>query len=278
MALTSGYIDVDGTLGDTQNLAITEGTLPVMREFQRKILGLRLAEDMMYCWQTGRPVTNQQFLDSIGSRSMIDMLEQQNSLYDNRVPEETLIQWDMKEAGRVIEAFGRPGALKRIPGARTLLLELRRFGVRMHAVSSSSVDRLCITLRGLGIAHLLDGVYSAQGNNGYYTEDSDGLLARVHSVASPHHYKRPLPKPHPAVYQLALWLTGTNAADTFTIEDSAAGVRPARETGIGYVIGLNTTGCPVVQQTLWDAGAHVVIPSLRDALPLLCDRFSLQAA
>jgi beta-phosphoglucomutase-like phosphatase (HAD superfamily) len=273
-----GLTDVDGVLGDTQILAITEGTLPVMRDHQRNALGLNVTANQMFCWETGRVCTNQEFLDSIGSRSMIDMLRVQNSVHGNQLSDETLIEWDMREAAAVIQAFRKPGALKRIPGAYEFLAGMRELGVSMYAVSSSSVDRLCVTLRGLGLSELLAGIFSAQGNNGYYTDDGDGLLARVHSVASEHHYKRPLPKPDPAVYHLACHLNRINPANTFTVEDSAAGALAAKVAGIGYVIGLDTSNTEEGTQKLLNVGVDVVVTRLDDVLPLLRDHFRLAPA
>jgi len=68
------------------------------------------------------------------------------------------------------------------------------------------------------------------------------------------------------IHARAAHLFGIDPAQSVVIEDSASGVSDARDSGIGYVIGLTTS---LTRDTLLEAGAHQVVDHLTEiALPI----------
>ncbi|MFV0373269.1 HAD family hydrolase [Microbacterium sp.] len=116
------------------------------------------------------------------------------------------------------------------PGARELLRDLRRAGVRT-ALVTMSMRRMADT-----IVELIDF-------------DAFDLVLGGDDVARP--------KPHPDPYLHACEALGVDPADAVAVEDSPSGLRSALAAGIA------TIGVPHIVP-LTDVGAHALWPSLRD--------------
>lgn len=68
------------------------------------------------------------------------------------------------------------------------------------------------------------------------------------------------PKPHPGVYREACRRLGVDPADAVAFEDSVVGIRSALDAG------LTVVAVPQEGVDLDDAGAHVLLASLRDVV------------
>ncbi|MFZ1409981.1 MAG: HAD family phosphatase [Micropruina sp.] len=73
-------------------------------------------------------------------------------------------------------------------------------------------------------------------------------------------------KPHPEGYALACTRLEVLAADCLAVEDSPAGIRSAREAGVGTVVGITST---FTEAELSAAGAHRVVAGLDEVSALL---------
>ena len=137
---------------------------------------------------------------------------------------------------RTFESFR--ARLKPVAGAREFIEAWR--GVPQCIASSSSPERLALSLEVLGLAPLFEGrVFSASN------------VARG--------------KPHPDIFLYAAAKLGISASDCVVIEDSVGGVTAGRAAG-ATVIGLTAAGHiqPGHEARLKQAGAHHVVSSFAE--------------
>lgn len=137
---------------------------------------------------------------------------------------------------RTFESFRRD--LRAVEGARAFIEAWR--DVPQCIASSSSPERLALSLEVLGMASLFEGrVFSASA------------VARG--------------KPYPDIFLYAAAKLGVSASDCVVIEDSISGVIAGRAAGV-TVIGLTAAGHiqPGHAARLKDAGAHHVVASFAE--------------
>jgi beta-phosphoglucomutase family hydrolase len=125
--------------------------------------------------------------------------------------------------------------VKLIPGARSLLIALRRAGFRTAIVSAS---RNC------------SAVLSRAGLTDFFDASVDGVVAAELGLPG---------KPDPAVYLEAAGRLRTPPGRSVVVEDALAGVEAGRSGGFGLVVGVDRAGHG---QELLEHGADVIVPDL----------------
>jgi beta-phosphoglucomutase len=129
----------------------------------------------------------------------------------------------------------REGRLQPLPGARELVHELARVGVRQAIVSSTPQQNVAIAL------------------------ESSGLSGRFQAIVSGEDVERG--KPDPQGYLLGAQRLGVSPARCVVIEDAPPGIEAAKAAGM-RCIGVATTREP---QAL--TAADLVVPTLGAAVP-----------
>lgn len=130
-----------------------------------------------------------------------------------------------------------------MPGARELLAKVRDEGLKIAVVTGSGQESLLSRLE--------------HGYHGFFHREL---------VVSSHDTQRGKPFPDP--YLKGLEKAGVAANEAVVVENAPLGVEAAARAGI-FTIAVNTG--PLPPQTLSDAGANLVFPSMRalaDAWPL----------
>jgi beta-phosphoglucomutase family hydrolase len=125
--------------------------------------------------------------------------------------------------------------VKLIPGARSLLIALRRSGFRTAIVSAS---RNC------------SAVLSRAGLTDFFDASVDGVVAGELGLPG---------KPDPAVYLEAAGRLRTPPERAVVVEDALAGVEAGHRGGFGLVVGVDRADHG---QELLDHGANVIVPDL----------------
>jgi len=187
----------------------------------------------------GRPMTMDEAMREFAGGSLADTLATAERLLGRPVPEDV-----GRHFGQLLlERFRRE--LKPMPGVRDAILALP---YRRCVASSSSPERLRLSLEVTGLAPLFEHVFSAvQVANG---------------------------KPAPDLYLLAAGTMGEPTDQCIVIEDTPRGVVAGRAAGarvIGFAGAAHAT--PVLAENLRHAGANVVIGSMHE-LPAVVRRLA----
>lgn len=143
-----------------------------------------------------------------------------------RMPNQEIVDHLTAEVMRQLREQGVPFR----PGARELLAQLRREGIKT-ALVTMSLRRMA-----LSVAELIE---------------FDAFDAIIAGDDVSH------PKPHPEPYLRGMTALGVDAAQTVAIEDSPTGVRSALDAGAGVI------GVPLMVP-LSDAGADELWPTLSE--------------
>lgn len=127
------------------------------------------------------------------------------------------------------------GALQLRPGIANIIREARQAGLKLAIASTTSPENVSALLRA-SLAHDAEGWFDVIG-------EGDSVAAK---------------KPAPDIYLWVVERLGVPAADCLAIEDSAIGLRAARDAGIPTLVTENgyTRGQDF-------AGALTVLPDLR---------------
>ncbi|MFZ4514808.1 MAG: HAD-IA family hydrolase [Acidimicrobiia bacterium] len=147
---------------------------------------------------------------------------------------------------RTLDALSKVDA---IFGINTALATIESVGAVNTVVTSSELDRVCISLEAAELRH--------------YFHDADGT-ERIYSATST--LPVPTPKPDPAIYHYALERAGTDTSSVVAVEDSRSGVRAAVAAGIpviGFVAGRHVPAARRMAHgaALMEAGAMTVVSS-----------------
>lgn len=147
------------------------------------------------------------------------------------------------------ELFNQMPAPPPMPGARQML----------DTLISRGIKRVLVT--GSGQHSLIDRL----------ERDFPGAFSRDLMITSADVTRG---KPDPEPYLMAMQRAGVTAAEAMVVENAPLGVKSGAQSG-AYTIGL-TTG-PIPAETLAEAGADIVLPSMQqfaDKLPALIDMFN----
>jgi HAD superfamily hydrolase (TIGR01509 family) len=208
--MTLLIFDCDGVLVDSEVLA-----LDTLREMMAAL---------------GRPMTMAEADREFTGGSLADTVATTERLLGRPVPTDVGEQF-----GRLLfERFRRE--LKPMPGVRDAILALP---YRRCVASSSSPDRLKLSLEVTGLAPLFDHVFSAV------------QVARG--------------KPAPDLYLLAAKTLGEPPARCIVIEDTVRGVMAGRAAGarvVGFAGAAHAT--PALAADLARAGAEVIISAMHE--------------
>jgi len=137
--------------------------------------------------------------------------------------------------GEKCRVFARMPDAPRMPGAESLLRQIREAGLTIVVVTGS------------GQKVLLDRLSTHYP--GYFAPERI-----VSSLDVPHG------KPAPDPYLLGLRRAGCSAAEAVVVENAPLGVQAARAAGI-FTIAVNTG--PLPDDVLWQAGASRLFPSMQ---------------
>jgi HAD superfamily hydrolase (TIGR01509 family) len=152
-------------------------------------------------------------------------------LGDSLGPDEISRYADLKEECYRTAARNR---LTLMPGVRDLLDQLSQAGVRLAIGSSGPRPNLDLTVELCGLTDRFSAIVSLE-------DISRG-------------------KPDPEVFLLAARKAGIEPSRAIVFEDAPVGIEAARAAGM-WAVGIGTTH-PL--EKLRDAGAHEVVPDLRD--------------
>ena len=217
--MTPLIFDCDGVLVDSEVLAHE-----TLREMMASL---------------GRPMTMDEAVREFAGGSLADTVATVERLLGRPLPADV----GQKFGQLLLERFRRE--LKPMPGVRDAILALP---YRRCVASSSSPERLRLSLEVTGLAPLFEHVFSAvQVANG---------------------------KPAPDLYLLAASTLGERPEGCIVIEDTTRGVAAGRAAGarvVGFAGAAHAT--PTLADDLRRAGAEVVISSMRD-LPAVVRRLA----
>lgn len=178
----------------------------------------------------GFPYTPERVMAEFVGVSLKDMVARIEAAHARRLPEDFGERLNRTLFARFEEE------LQPIPGVKEAILALPH---RRCVASSSTHDRIALSLRVTGLAALFENVFSA-------TEVARG-------------------KPAPDLFLHAAARLGAGPGECLVIEDSPSGVRAARAAGM-HVIGFVGGGhCgPTHADRLREAGAPVILERMAD--------------